>query len=66
MSKITIESVSNGYVVEYTATKYVYKTSEEVFDALLQSFEGLSPSFIGKSYGKVIIERGKEDGSDNH
>lgn len=55
---ITIKQAANGYIVEFPnrATE-IYKTTEELFERLLQQFEGLTKHFTGTAYGKVTIER---------
>lgn len=57
---MTIEKVSNGYVVKTLAEARVYTTIDEVFRFALIHFEGLAESFGGPFYGKVTVERAQE------
>jgi hypothetical protein len=63
MSSIEIDKVDNGYIIKYITAKRVCKTTEELFEELLASFEGLRPHFKGKLHGKVNIVRGEKDDS---
>lgn len=61
--KVEIEKVENGYIARsihiggYTT---VSNSLEELFNQLLLMFEGLSESFSGNRYGKIVIQRKKE------
>ena len=53
---ITIEKVSNGYIViDNRGQRKVFLALQEVFDYLLLHFEGLAVSFSGELFGQVII-----------
>jgi hypothetical protein len=55
--KMTIEKVSNGYVIKTLTETMIYASIEEVFKFALVHFEGLSENFGGKLYGKVVVAR---------
>ena len=60
---ISIEKVSNGYVATKSnppVTKFIFKTTDELFDWLLLQLEGKSKTFFEDLYGKVTIERGEK------
>lgn len=53
---IIITKVDNGYQLQHSWRNEVYKTIEEVFQAMLLYCEGRAESFGGNSYGKVVVE----------
>ena len=54
---ISIQQVSNGYVVILPHVRKVFHELEEVFQALLGHFEGRYAGLQGEAYGVVIISR---------
>jgi len=60
---ITIEKVSDGYIYSDSYhPKEVMKTTDELFDRLLMSFEGRCKHFSGDMYGNVLIYRSPTEG----
>ena len=57
MARVTVEKVSNGYIVTGTHVSHVYETLDRVFDHLLLACEGRCPEFQGEKYGCAIIKR---------
>ena len=57
---ITIQKVSNGYILEKGIETLVYPSTQELFNDLLVFFEGKASTLPGDSYGEVRILRGKE------
>lgn len=58
--KIEIEKIKGGYILnrkEYGDNRELIFTTEELFEKLLQIFEGRANCFHENMYGKVIIER---------
>ena len=62
---LKIWTAVNGYIVEdstpVSSRTMIYTDLDELLNGLLQYFEGRSASSGGKFYGKVIIERGKDE-----
>ena len=58
MKDVTIEQISNGYVVITIARRWYAPTFEEICSYLLQLFEGRADTFTGDLYGTVQIVRG--------
>lgn len=56
-SSVTIEHVRNGYLVSFSTGREVYTSLDDVFTALLSTFEGRYAGFGGESYGRVAIDR---------
>lgn len=61
MTEIKIEAIKGGYIL--TANRRAFpereliSTTEELFEDLLQIFEGRADCFRGDMYGKVTISR---------
>lgn len=56
MNNVTIEQVSNGYIVtESTGIKFLCSNIKELFKRLLLGFEGRSEHLGGEYYAKVVI-----------
>jgi len=55
--QVSIELVSNGYIIGFPGCQEVHKSLEDVFSSLLHFYEGRTKSFIGDSYGRVDIIR---------
>lgn len=54
-----IRAAQNGYIlkIDSYSTEEVFLSLGDVFNRLLLHYEGLSSTFTGDSYGKVIIDR---------
>lgn len=64
--KVTIERVSNGFIITTPANiMRVEKTLTDAMNQLLIIFKGLSPYFSGNSFGQVVIYTNKEDIPEN-
>lgn len=61
ISSITIHKVDNGYIISFYASEKVFLNLEDVFNELLLYFEGKGSTFLDSLYGKVIIERIKNN-----
>ena len=61
MTKIEIEKIKGGYILTtnrgLSPERELVSTTEELFEDLLQIFEGRADCFHGDMYGKVIISR---------
>jgi len=53
---MTIEKVSNGYIVRTAHRTEVYTDLVKVFETALLHFEGKGKYFGGDSFGRVVIE----------
>ena len=58
---VAIEKCSGGYIYKTEDEKFVVKTTEELFDALLFIFEHRSKNLNGPYYGRVVIKNVKDD-----
>ena len=56
---MTIEKVSNGYVLVLGGRTEIATSIEEVFERQLMFFEGKGKNFGGEMYGKVTVEYAK-------
>lgn len=60
MDRIELRKAENSYyILAIKHRERVYISLEEVFNHLLQYYEGLAPTFTGSMYGEVIIKREK-------
>ena len=57
MDKVEIMQASNGFILSQSNCHTVYTSLDELFNALLLHYEGLSPLFHGDRFGAVIINR---------
>lgn len=57
-NKITVERVSNGYILTRNDGRIeVHTIIDGVFHEMLQWAEGRSPCFIGEAFGRVTVDR---------
>jgi len=53
---MTIEKIGTGYLIQISYDKRAYETIEELFQYMLLHYEGKAETFLGDSYGKVIVK----------